>query len=343
MHKVIIDTDPGVDDAMAIAYAFAHPDIELLGLTTVFGNVNVDLATRNAQYILETIGATDVAVAKGEATPSVQAPLPHAEFVHGDDGIGNVYPGSSVGAPAEKPVALNANARHAKLEPLDAADFIIASARAHPGEITLVAIGPMANIAEAYRREPQLPQLLAAVVLMGGTVDEPGNVSPLAEANFYNDPHAADALMNADWPLTIVGLDVTHQIMLGDSHLRSLNDKAALTGKLIWESSRFYVDFYTNSGAAKEVTGSGGEPCCAMHDAAAVAYVLIPDAFTVVSGPARVVPDGMAAGQFAIDRKGYTYASQYWSDRSLTHACMQVDSARVREHFLTTLIDYHAR
>jgi len=96
MHKIILDTDPGVDDAMAIAYAFVHPDIELLGLTTVFGNINIDFATRNAQFILETLGATDVPVAKGASIPSVQAPLPHAEFVHGVDGIGNVYPGTTL-------------------------------------------------------------------------------------------------------------------------------------------------------------------------------------------------------------------------------------------------------
>lgn len=343
MHKIIIDTDPGVDDAMAIAYAFAHPDIDLLALTTVFGNVNINLATRNAQFILETLGAKDVAVARGEATPSVQMPLPHAEFVHGGDGIGNVYPGSSPGAPASDPISLNADARHATIESLDAPDFIIASARANPGEITLVAIGPLANIAEAYRREPKLPELVAALVVMGGAVDEPGNVSPLAEANFYNDPHAADALMAADWPLTVVGLDVTHQIMLGDSHLARLGESAALTGKLIWESSRFYVDFYTRSGAAKEASDSGAEPQCAMHDAAAVAYVLIPDAFEIVSGPARVVPDGIGAGQFALDRKGYAYPSPYWRDRPVTHACMGVDAPRVREHFLSTIIDHHAR
>jgi len=177
MHKIILDTDPGVDDAMAIAYAFLHPDIELLALTTVFGNINIDFATRNAQFILDTLGATDVAVAKGAAIPSVQSPLPHAEFVHGLDG-----------------------------------------AKAQPGEITLVAVGPLTNIYEAFRREPTLPSLVAGLVVMGGTLDEPGNVSPLAEANFFNDPHAADALMSADWPMTVVGLDVTHRIMVKESH-----------------------------------------------------------------------------------------------------------------------------
>lgn len=343
MHKIILDTDPGVDDAMAIAYAFTHPDIELLALTTVFGNVNIDLATRNAQFILDTLGATTVAVAKGEATPSVQSPLPHAEFVHGADGIGNAYPGSTPKVPGQEAVALNSAARHANIEALDAADFIIAAAREQPGEITIVAVGPLANIAEAYRREPELPLLVKGLVIMGGTVDEPGNVSPLAEANFFNDPHAADGLFAADWPATVVGLDVTHRIMIMDSHLKRLEKEAGATGAFIWQTSRFYVDFYSSSGAAKAAVEDGAEPHCAMHDAAAIAYVLIPDAFEISSGAARVVPDGMASGQLALDRNGYAYALPHWQDRPLTHVCMAVDAMRVRDHFLTSLIQHHVR
>ena len=341
MYKIILDTDPGVDDAMAIAYAFTHPDIELLALTTVFGNVNVDLATRNAQYILNTLGATSVAVAKGVAAPSVQAHLGFAEFVHGADGIGNMYPGSSPDAPAETPAALDPDARHALIEELDAADYIIAQARKHPGEITLVAVGPLSNIAEAYRRAPELPSLVAGLVLMGGTVDEPGNVTPVAEANFMNDPHAADALLGADWPVTVVGLDVTHRIMLRNSDLKRLEDFAGETGALIWHTSRFYVDFYTQNGAAKDMVEQGAEPQCAMHDASAIACVIMRDAFAMQQGPARVIPDGMAIGQLALDRKGYAYSVPHWRDRPGVSVCMAVDAERVREHFLSTLVNHH--
>ena len=343
MHKIILDTDPGVDDAMAIAYAHTHPGIQLLALTTVYGNVDVDKATRNAQYILDTIGAVDVAVVKGEAKPSVQAPLPHAEFVHGADGLGNVYPGSTPELSATAAASLNANARHATIEPNDAADFIITAAREHPGEITLVAVGPLANIAEAYRREPTLPSLIKRLVIMGGCIDEPGNVTPLAEANFFNDPHAADAVLAGDWPVTLVGLDVTHRIMIADSDLNRLGTAAGHTGTLLRESSRFYVDFYMNSGAARSLAEQGAEPQCAMHDAAAIACVLIPDAFVVVSGPARVVMDGMAAGQLAMDRSGYAYATRHWQGRPDTHVCTGVDAARVREHFMSSVIDGHTR
>jgi len=327
---LILDTDPGVDDAMAIAYALTHPDIDLLALTVVFGNINIDFATRNAQYILDVLGATDVVVAKGAAVPSIQAARPHSDFVHGADGIGNIYPGSTPEIPAANDTPLREGARHAHVHELDAADFIIQSARENPGEITLVAVGPLTNIAEALRREPALPDLVAGLVIMGGTVIEPGNVSPVSEANFLNDPHA-------------VGLDVTHKIMLGDSHLKLLGEKAGLTGDLIWRSSRFYVDFYTKVGAAKEAADNGAEPQCAMHDAAAIAYVVMPESFTVLSGAARVVHDGVAVGQFAIDRKGYTYAVPEWEGRPHTTACMEVDSEKVRNDFLQTIIDNHKR
>jgi len=217
MIPMIIDTDPGVDDAMAIAYALSHPDIELLALTTVFGNTHLEATTRNACWLLDQFGAASVDVARGAALPMAQGPLPHAEFVHGADGVGNAYP--------SEPVVLNPSARHARIQESSAAEYIVSAARARPGEIALVAIGPLTNIAAALALEPSLPSLVHSLVIMGGTLDEPGNVSPAAEANFFNDPHAGDSILAADWPATLVGLDVTQ----------------------------------------------GTEPCCAMHDAAAVA------------------------------------------------------------------------
>ena len=343
MHKIILDTDPGVDDAMAIAYALAHPGIELLALTVVFGNINIDFATRNAQYILDVLGATNVAVAKGAAVPSVQSPRPHADFVHGADGLGNVYPGSKPSVAAANDAVLRSAARHATIESLDAADFIIKAVSENPGQITLVAVGPLTNIAEALKREPALPNLVAGLVIMGGTVDEPGNVSPVAEANFLNDPHAADALFAHDWPATIVGLDVTHQIMLKDSHLKLLGENAGRSGELIWDSSRFYVNFYTESGAAKDAVANGEEPQCAMHDAAAIAYVVMPEAFSTEIGAARVIEDGVAVGQLALDRKGYDYPLPYWQNRAATSVCMNVNAEDVRQSFLQTIIDHHIR
>lgn len=329
MHKVILDTDPGIDDAMAIAYAVAHPQIQLLALTTVFGNVSVDKATRNAQYILDVLGATTADVAKGARVPVKQAPLPHSEFVHGDDGIGNCYP--------TEPVQFNAESQHANVHTLSAVDYIIEQAKTHPGEISLIAVGPLTNVALALTKEPELPNLLKQLIVMGGAVDEPGNVTPLAEANFFNDPHAADQVLARDWPMVIVGLDVTHKVMITDTHLAGLRDNAGVTGQFLWDTSRFYIDFYSNKGAAK----SDEEPQCAMHDAAAVVYLIEPDAFELASGPARVIETGVAAGQLALDRKGYQYATDDWNNRATnSSACMGVDADRVLNSFINTLVDH---
>ena len=328
MHRLILDTDPGVDDAMAIAFALCHPEIELVGLTTVFGNASIDVTTRNAQYVLDTFGASDVAVARGAAAPRVQAPHPYPDFVHGADGLGNVYP--------ESPPPLDAAARHARVEPADAADFIVAAARATPGELVLVAIGPLTNIAEALARAPELPSLVRELVVMGGALEEPGNVSPLAEANFWNDPHAADAVLGADWPATVVGLDVTHRIMVSDEHLARLRDGAALSGELIWRSSRFYVDFYS-------ARAGDGLRACAMHDAAALVHVVMPEAFEHATGGARVVPDGIAVGQLALDRLGHDYPVRHWAGRPPIAVCTAVDAERVREAFLDTIVHHHRR
>jgi inosine-uridine nucleoside N-ribohydrolase len=333
-RKIILDTDPGVDDAMAIAYALCHPKIDLLALSTVFGNVDVDQATRNAQFVLDTFGATNVKVAKGLAVPSVQPARPAAESVHGGDGLGNCYPAKN------QTVSLNKNAAHAGLLNESAPEFIVNQARAQPGEITVIAVGPLTNIAAALVLEPELPHLLQELIVMGGTVIEPGNVSPVAEANFLNDPHAADAVLAADWPITVVGLDVTHKILIGNSHLAQLRDSAGATGDLLWHATRFYVDFY----ASKRAAAHGEEPACAMHDAAAVAYMLMPDAFEVVRGAARVVDSGVAIGQLAMDRKGFDYLVPHWADRQANAtACMQADVDRVRADFLETLITHHQR
>ncbi len=329
VHKVILDTDPGIDDAMAIAYAMAHPAIDLLALTTVFGNVSIQKATRNAQYILDVFGATEVEVAQGAKVPVVQAPLPHSEFVHGDDGIGNCYP--------ESEPALNSAAKHAQLHNMSAADYIVDQARKHPGEITLVAVGPLTNLALALEKEPELPKLVKQLIVMGGAVDEPGNVTPLAEANFFNDPHAADRLLAHDWPMVVVGLDVTHKVMISDTHLARLRDEAGVTGDFLWRSSRFYVDFYASKGAAKDAS----ERQCAMHDAAALVYLVEPDAFSLVSGAARVIDSGIASGQLALDQKGYQYATNDWADRATGNAaCMAVDAERVLDSFLDNIINH---
>jgi len=326
MQKIIIDTDPGIDDAQAIAFAVAHPDISLLGLTTVYGNADIDTTTNNALLILERFGCPEVPVARGAAGPLSQARMPAPDFVHGHDGLGNLNLGS-------------ANTRSIEES---AAEFIIRMSNEFPGEISLVAVGPLTNIAQAVMLDPGLPDRIRELVVMGGAVNEPGNVTPLAEANFINDPHAADVICAYNWPLRTIGLDVTLDVMLSDKHLAQLRDQAGETGDFIWNSSRFYVDFYTND--RNLLSEPNPEQRCAMHDASAVVYLVDRDAFSFTSGAARVVQDGIAIGQLAIDRKPNSdgsYVVPYWQNRPTVYAAMEVDSERVRNTFLDTIIKHH--
>src|SRR5210317_1441095 len=197
MQKMIIDTDPGIDDAMAIFTAMAHPQIELLGLTTTYGNVSVDQATTNALKLVEMAGL-DIPVAKGVATPWFKPLAPFPDFVHGADGFGNL----NLSAPQRSAVSQSA------------AQFIVEQVNKHPGEISLVAIGPLGNLATALHLDPELPNKVKQVVIVGGVIAADGNVSPVAEANILSDPHAADRVFAAPWKLVMVGLDVTHQIMV---------------------------------------------------------------------------------------------------------------------------------
>ncbi len=325
MHKIIIDTDPGIDDAQAIAFAIAHPKIDLLGLSTVFGNADIDNTSRNALKLLEIFARPDIPVVKGASKPLVQKRLPAPDFVHGVDGLGNLN--------LDKPTINVANER--------AADFIVRMANEQPGEITVVAVGPLTNIALAVGQDPTLASKLKQLIVMGGTVQQAGNVSPLAEANFLGDPHAADIVCAHDWPLKIIGLDVTLEVMLSDEHLACLRDNAGQTGKLIWDSSRFYVDFYTADQNQAGVESPVRQ--CAMHDASAVVCVVEESAFEFISGGARVIPEGMAIGQLALNQKassGIEYAVPHWQSRPLVQAAMRVDADRVRNTFLNTLINH---
>lgn len=320
MPRIILDTDPGIDDAQAIAFAIAHPDIELLGLTTVFGNAEVDITTRNALHILDVFGQPQIPVARGASDPLTQARYPAPDFVHGIDGLGNI----DIKQPSTAPISESA------------AEFIVRMASEQPGEITLVAIGPLTNIAQAVNLDPTLPGKVKSLVVMGGSVSHPGNVTPLAEANFFNDPHAADLVFSHDWPATIIGLDVTLQTVLRDQDLAIIRDTAGQAGQFLWDTSRFYIDFYASRLARLGST----DRSCAMHDASALVYTVLPEAFQVVSGPTRVITDGIAAGQLSVDTQQEPYVIPAWSDRPHTSAAIGVAAPRVLDTFLSTITNH---
>jgi len=319
-YKVIYDTDPGVDDAMALYFALAHPAIELLGITTTFGNVTVEQAAINALY-LTAIAGKNVPVTKGVAMPwckPAQAPPTH---IHGADGLGNL------------PVrVLTSN----QLDPRSSAQFIVDKALAQPGEITLVAVGPLGNLSLALKLEPRLPQLLREVIVMGGTVQEPGNVSPVAEANVWHDPHAADHVFTAGWKLTMVGLDVTHQVRVPLSMLERIARRHQhLATDTLLHAVGFYARFYT--GLYAHVAQ---EPGCFAHDVLAFVYLVQPELFTLAQGAIRVATEGLAQGQTIMNRRDFIhYAQAGWEkDRPMTQVCMQVNAAKSSQLFSDTLM-----
>jgi inosine-uridine nucleoside N-ribohydrolase len=302
-HKIIYDTDPGVDDAMALVFQALHPDIELLGLTSVFGNATIETTTRNARFLAGRFAA-GVPVAQGAAAPLRRAaPAPLAR-IHGDNGLGNITFDTTGMAP------LDARPAHR---------FIIDTVRAHPGEVTLLAVGPLTNLALALADDPQIASLVRQVVIMGGafgTAGVLGNVTPAAEANILGDPDAADRVLGAAWPVAIVGLDVTQPTTMSRAYLASLRDRGGAAGQFVWDVSRHYEAFHEQSAQLAGIY---------VHDSSAVAYVLAPHLYTMRSGPVRVLTEGIAVGQTIQKPATLPVPAPDWDSRPACKVCIGVD------------------
>lgn len=253
-RQIIVDCDPGVDDALALAFAHGHPALALRGVTTVAGNVGLDLTTGNALAVRDFLGMRDVPVVAGCDGPLLRPGL-HARQVHGDTGLGEARIGPSASAPA---------AGHA-------VDYLIDSVSSAPGEITLVAIGPLTNIALAVRRHPPLVRQVAEFVMMGGSAGR-GNVTPAAEFNMAADPEAAAIVFGAGWTVTMIGLDVTLRTHVTMEVRQRLSGLGRLADDLLLPCLAGY--------------STGGADGPAVHDVCAVAQVAAPSLISCV--PARV-------------------------------------------------------
>jgi inosine-uridine nucleoside N-ribohydrolase len=321
VHRVIFDTDPGVDDAMALCFAMAHPRIDWVGITTVFGNVTAPQATANALYLTQ-LANRKIPVAQGAAQPWVKHAEAPPDFIHGADGLGNL------------PSRLAASSVRA--EPRSAAQFIVDSARADPGQITLVPVGPLTNIAAALRLEPKLPQLIKSIVLMGGAVNVSGNVSPVAEANIWNDPHAADAVFTAGFDLTMIGLDVTYQAVLPVSMFERIaaQHKHPLTDTLL-HAVRFYANFYATRYPDLKIN-----PGCFGHDVLTFIALFHPELFGFKAGRLRCVSEGIAQGQTIFhDRLDIDFPQVgFGAEVPLSRAAITVDVPAVLKVFEDTLM-----
>jgi inosine-uridine nucleoside N-ribohydrolase len=305
-RKILIDTDPGIDDAMAIFYALESPELDVIGLTTIFGNADVSVATTNALTLLEIAGRGDIPVSRGVDKPLAMPYRGPVAFVHGEDGQGNVF------LPPPTTTA----------HELDAPQFIIRSVLDAPGEITLVALGPLTNVALALQLEPTLGSKLAGIVLMGGNAFTGGNASPAAEANILNDPEAADIVFGADCQVVMAGLDVTEQIVMTSGDLARMSSFDNPRARHLAAIVPFYSNFYRDR--------LGLDGIC-IHDSTTISYLLAPQLFTWVEYPIRVDSgDSFCRGktQPAVHVSDHEKA---WSDRRPVRILTGADARAVVE------------
>lgn len=312
--KIIIDTDPGVDDAIAVFMAFACPELEIVGLTSVYGNLPIEITTTNALRFVELAGRLDVPVAMGAGRPLVVDDIGPVPFIHGDNGLGN----ATVTDPTVQP------------SPLHAAELIYQTALANPGEVTLVPVGPLTNLALAVRLHPDLVDLVAGVVIMGGAVYTSGNASPGGEANVLHDPESAEIVLGETWPVTMVGLDVTNSVSLDREQLEAISAVDSPPNRLLRAAMPFYQRFY-------EENLEGFEGLCP-HDAVAIAYLLEPDLFETVRKPLRVEVSGFGRGKtWPAEPFHSAQPNSPWADRPETTICTSCNSDEVAELITTRL------
>jgi purine nucleosidase len=309
--RMILDVDTGIDDAMAILYALKRPGIRLEALTTTFGNTDVDTATVNSLRILELAGRGDVPVARGVGRSLVRPYVKAADHVHGGNGLGGI----DLPAPKAKPVDETAS------------DLIIRMAKENPGAITLCPVGPITNVALALIRAPEIATLFKEIVVMGSTIFHPGIQgipTPMADANFYNDPEAAQIVLRSGANIVLVGMDVTMKVLLTAPMREKIARDGGHVGRTMMEIARFYVDSY-----AAMYPGIAG---CGMHDPLAVA---IAEDRTLVKTERMCVDmeltGTLTRGQVVADRRRTA------AGRENADVCLEVDAERFGDLFVAAL------
>jgi len=276
--RIIIDTDPGVDDALAFLLALASPEIKLEALTTTQGNVTVEKATRNALSVLQLCHADHIPVARGSLLPLVQ-PLRASADVHGESGIGN----SRLLEPKAQAV------------PQHAVDYLIERVLVEPNQISIFPIGPLTNIAMAIRKEPRFAKAVKELVIMGGAILEPGNMTPQAEFNIYVDPHAAHIVFHSGIPITLIPLDVTHKCLVKQEHVDRLLKIDSPISRFIRDAMEVYL----------EASFRLGYEGSSLHDPLTLATILAPRLLTLKEYYVDVdISGGVSMGKTFADVRG---------------------------------------
>ncbi|MCR1863504.1 nucleoside hydrolase [Limosilactobacillus reuteri] len=267
-RKMILDLDTGVDDALAIAYALADPEVDLIGIVSSYGNNLLDVCAENSLKLLELLGHTDIPVFKGlphSCTTDHFDVMQVSKDIHGDNGIGDV----------ELPAPSRA------LEEQSGVDFYIEAAHKYGKDLIIIPTGPMTNLAAALKKDPEIADLIGNVTFMGGALTVEGNVTPVAEANINQDPKAADEVMKSNLPLTMVGLDVTLRTLLTKNETKQWRELGTASGKVFADITDFYIDAYYNLDIDKRG--------CALHDPLAVGVGIDPSFVSTISLFMKVV------------------------------------------------------
>ncbi|KAJ3681562.1 hypothetical protein LUZ60_016051 [Juncus effusus] len=276
-EKVIIDTDPGIDDSMAILMAFQTQEIEIIGLTTIFGNVSIKDAVRNALLLCEVAGHPEVPVAEGSPEP-LKGGVPRvADFVHGSDGLGNI----NMPDPKNKKIEKSAS------------EFLVDKVSQFPNEVSILALGPLTNLALAIKRDSSFAKKVKRIVILGGAFFCAGNVNPASEANIYGDPEAADIVFTCGADIVVVGINITTQVTFTDEDLLELRNSKGKYAKLICDMCKFYRDWHVKSDGFHGIF---------LHDPVSFAALVRPDLFTYKKGVVRVETQGICVGHTLMDQ-----------------------------------------
>lgn len=310
MNPILLDVDTGIDDALAIAYAVRSPELDVIGITTCFGNVSVDHATRNTLHVLQQLGATGIPVAMGEAAPLFHPSMKtYPTQFHGENGLGNLtFPD-----PAGKPVSTRAAA------------FMVDQIRRYPKQVTVICVGPLTNLAAAILQAPEIVSLVRQIIVMGGAVGVAGNRRMHAEANIYSDPEAAQLVFQSGAPITMVGLDVTLQTKLRLEDIQRWRELDTDLTRFLADMTSYYMEGYRQAYRDRA--------SCALHDPLAVAVA-------IDSSLVKVQPMVLQVDLEGIHSYGRTIADlrPRCTDQPNVNVCIGVDAKRFEEHFMQTLM-----
>lgn len=319
MQRILIDTDPGVDDALAILFAIRSPELHIEAITTVCGNVPVTQATQNLLTILGVLDLDEFPrIAQGEAQPLVK-PLVTAAHVHGEDGLGNVNQLRNIDGSSRYAQANTA------ISPESGVDLILEMAASYPDELIIVALGPLTNIAKAIRKDAAKMQRLQKIVLMGGAFEEYGNVTTTAEFNIFVDPHAAHEVFQLNVPIHIVPLDATHQVVLTGERLHAeIEDREDTVSHFLWNATQACMEFY------RQHVGFWGFH---IHDALPIGILTHPSYFESVPAHVQVetkgtLTNGMTVADLRPERR---------LPNPNAHVCVKVAVEAFLDHFFERL------